>query len=320
MPGVFRSHEISVQDHRLQYLSVAARYGSMRAAADILGIAPSSISRQVAMLERSLRIDLVEKGSHKMQLTEAGRILIDYYDRRTSEHQHLLTRLSSLRNARGSTVCIAVGEGLLTEAFMPVFRQVCEQHPDTNIDLVTASSDGIQRMIQDNEAQIGLLLERPSDVRLSVHARGAQPLRALMHPGHRLVTYKELDIDTIAAERLLMPGKETRLYEIMQSLLRQSGKNPEIVLTSTTLPALLEGAAMGMGLTLLPEILAMPALASGRVVARRICADDLEDISLHLVTCSGRRLREGGLALLQGMSSVVRQLLSDIKSGSQVVT
>lgn len=60
MDAKHRSTGIEIQDQRLKYLFLSHQLGSMRAAADELGLAPSSVSRQIGLLESELAIDLVE--------------------------------------------------------------------------------------------------------------------------------------------------------------------------------------------------------------------------------------------------------------------
>ena len=47
--------------------------GSFSAAARGLGLTPSAVSRQVARLERTLRVRLLERSTRQLRLTEAGR-------------------------------------------------------------------------------------------------------------------------------------------------------------------------------------------------------------------------------------------------------
>jgi DNA-binding transcriptional LysR family regulator len=52
--------------------------GSFTAAARALGLPKSSVSRRVSALEKSLRVRLIQRGTRKLVLTEAGRV---YFDR-----------------------------------------------------------------------------------------------------------------------------------------------------------------------------------------------------------------------------------------------
>ena len=51
-----------MQGNALYYFHEAARLGSMRLASDKIGVAVSSISRQIAQLERDMGVALIERG------------------------------------------------------------------------------------------------------------------------------------------------------------------------------------------------------------------------------------------------------------------
>ncbi len=69
------SHTVS---RKTNQLSLRSRYSErIRRAADILGINASVISLQIALLERSLQLPLLERKGRSVVLTEAGKLLAD---------------------------------------------------------------------------------------------------------------------------------------------------------------------------------------------------------------------------------------------------
>lgn len=52
------------------------RFGSVVAAADILGFTPSAVSQQIKKLERTLDTELLERHGRGVRLSERGRILV----------------------------------------------------------------------------------------------------------------------------------------------------------------------------------------------------------------------------------------------------
>ena len=100
-------------DARLAYLYESVRLGTMRAASEHLNMAPSSISRQIASLERELGIDLVEKSRHTVQLTTAGQLVLQYYRDRLSQRESLISGIDDIRGQRKGQMVLAIGQGLI---------------------------------------------------------------------------------------------------------------------------------------------------------------------------------------------------------------
>nr|WP_047166345.1 LysR family transcriptional regulator [Sphingomonas sp. Y57] len=312
MPGISRrTYEISVQDHRLQYLSLSARHGSMRAAADYLGVAASSISRQIKLLERALSIDLVEKGSYKVQLTEAGQLLIEYYERRVVEHQELLARLAELRSTRTSTIRIVVAQGLLAVRFLKAFATVSTKFPDINIEMKAADGDEAERLVLNDGAQLGLLFDTAQDVRLKLLATSRQPFSLFMSEKHPLAREEVIWPVQISGERLVMPDAGSRLLEIIHSVFTERGLPLNIVMKSPSIQVILDSVAQGMGVAMLPRILGQPAASIGGIVERPILSDELSDIRLHLVSRAGRRMTPAALALQNALVREMNRLDED---------
>ncbi|MGH3371258.1 MAG: LysR family transcriptional regulator, partial [Nocardioidaceae bacterium] len=57
---------------RLRALHAVATYGSVGAAAEVLGYTPSAVSQQLAKLERETRTTLVERRGRGIALTDAA--------------------------------------------------------------------------------------------------------------------------------------------------------------------------------------------------------------------------------------------------------
>jgi molybdenum-dependent DNA-binding transcriptional regulator ModE len=69
---------------------------SFTAAADVLGLPKSSVSRSVARLEESLGVQLLQRTTRAIQLTEAGRLYFEQASRALSELEQAHEALSRL--------------------------------------------------------------------------------------------------------------------------------------------------------------------------------------------------------------------------------
>jgi len=62
----------------LSTLREVARQGSFSKAAQVLALTQPAVSRQIALLERQVRLPLVTRSRRGVQLTEAGRVLVEH--------------------------------------------------------------------------------------------------------------------------------------------------------------------------------------------------------------------------------------------------
>ena len=77
-----RKHWLGIEFRHLAALAAIAEEGSFRAAADRLGYVQSAVSQQIAFLERTLDVRLIERapGSHPVALTDAGRLILGHFE------------------------------------------------------------------------------------------------------------------------------------------------------------------------------------------------------------------------------------------------
>jgi DNA-binding transcriptional LysR family regulator len=75
------TEDIILNVSRLKVLRELAHRGSITAAADALWLTPSAVSQQLAALERETGVQLVERAGRGVQLTAAGKLLVEHSER-----------------------------------------------------------------------------------------------------------------------------------------------------------------------------------------------------------------------------------------------
>ncbi len=77
-----RKHWLGIEFRHLAALAAIAEEGSFRAAADRLGYVQSAVSQQIAFLERTLDVRLIERarGTYPVALTDAGRLVLGHFE------------------------------------------------------------------------------------------------------------------------------------------------------------------------------------------------------------------------------------------------
>ena len=98
--------------HHLRYFWTVAREGSLRAAAEKLHVSQPSISAQINALEDTLGHELFRRSGRGLQLTDMGRVVLDYAEDIFSTGRELLDALrhSSLR--RVSVLHVGITDSL----------------------------------------------------------------------------------------------------------------------------------------------------------------------------------------------------------------
>jgi DNA-binding transcriptional LysR family regulator len=289
---------VDIQDAKLKYLYESYKRGTMRAASEHFGMAPSSISRQIASLERELGMPLVEKGHHTVKLTPAGKLLVDYYRDRLGHQESLVSSLDDLRGLRRGGVTIAVGQGLLGAVLVPVMKRFLAEYPGLRLHLREVATSQALTMVCEDEAHFGVLLEPPSDPQLRTRLAIAQPVRLIMQPAHVLAKRKSVAARELVGHALVLPTNTFRTRQILERIEQDEGFRVDPVITSASIPMICNCVREGIGMALLPEMVVASELRAGQLIAIPLEDPAFNRFAVHVVTRLGRHLPKSALLLL----------------------
>ncbi|MEZ5945624.1 MAG: LysR family transcriptional regulator [Hyphomonas sp.] len=96
----------------LRVFRVVAELGSMSAAAHRLGESPPTVARKVDQLERDLQTDLLVRSTRGVELTDAGRIALNYINEMAAAAGHMLTFAGNKDQDVEGRIVLATGDGL----------------------------------------------------------------------------------------------------------------------------------------------------------------------------------------------------------------
>src|SRR3954453_7360976 len=89
---------------QLTYFLAAADHGSFSAAAESLHMAQPSLSEQIRRLEAELGVPLFTRAGRRLELTEAGRLLLPHAERTLDAAREAAESVREGRDRAGGTV------------------------------------------------------------------------------------------------------------------------------------------------------------------------------------------------------------------------
>src|SRR5471030_127057 len=147
----------NLTESRIVYFFEAVRCGTIRAAADWLDVAPSTVSRQIGLLETELDVALIERHARGVKPTEAGQYLIEYFREQLAHKDDLISRLQELRGLRTGNVNVILGEGFVSDVLAGPIQLFCKQYPGIKLNLDLGSTNDVIRRVSEDEGEIGLV-------------------------------------------------------------------------------------------------------------------------------------------------------------------
>lgn len=289
---------------RLIYLFESIQRGTMRAAADALNIAPSAVSRQIALLEEELAIALIERHTRGIKPTEAGKLLLQYFREQNSHKTDVLAELQELRGLRKGTIRIALGEGFVSDLMAGPVVKFGADYPDIAVVLDVGGTNEIIRRVSEDEADMGLLMNPPLDSKIVSRKFGRQPIHAIVGPGFPLLGKRgPFRINDFIGYPTALNHATFGLRQILQLAEQTEKIRLKANLTTNSFTILSQFVRLQMGVTFLPTFVVASELAAGQLFAIPVRHPVLENAEAHLITRTGRKLSTASNKMLQYMSS-----------------
>lgn len=295
--------DINFSEERLIYLYESARLGTIRAASESMDMAPSSISRHIAKLETELGMTLIEKGRHRIQLTEAGQILCDYFRKRQQDRSAIFSDLEDIRALRKGKIKIAILGGFVYDILAPTLVDFIDNYDNMRVEVkMLPTTKEVTGMVIEDEVDFGFVFDPIASPRIRVRMKLPQPLKAIVHHSNPIANRESVALAELQDNRVFLNQNHS-----LHRLLRKAEELEQIklntVITTNSFSLLKECLLSGKGISILSDLPVARELTDGKLASVSIDNPILQNCDVALITRLGRRLPLGAATLLRAIES-----------------
>ncbi|SDR43656.1 DNA-binding transcriptional regulator, LysR family [Burkholderia orbicola] len=272
------------------YLCEVATYGGVRMAAEALGVNASVVSRQIALLERALRMPLLSRKGRTVAITEVGLTLVNFHREQQRRVRQLRVQLDEYRDLERGRIAVGVIEGIVEGFIESTLRRFSAKYPRVAIDIRSGSTLEIITMLRNDEIDIGLCIGAGPEPGCKVRTFALGPLCAVVAPDHPLAAYSKLPPAELVQHRLIFTSDRFAAQQTVQSMVDNEG----LALAPTyrcdlfsTAQAL---AAAGLGVAFMSATAARRRIEEGQLVAIPLDHPIARSFHAQLLTRGGHRL------------------------------
>lgn len=300
---------MDIPHQRLVYFLVTVEAGSVRKAAARLNIAPSAVSRQLALIESVMEAPLLERSRNGVRPTPVGEMLLAYCRRREALDQAFNEELDAYQRLETGLIVLRVGEGFVGDLIDTPLRDFTERYRGVQLEIDTGSTRQIIDAVVEDQAHIGLMYHERVHPQLRFWHSSPQPLVALMSPAHPLAQASvsvPLTLDDLAAHSLALWQEGHGVRQLMDDAFQSAGVRPQVGMQTGSLAVLTHAARANLHMTLLPAFAVARELEDGVLVARDVECEYFRQAHSHVVTRVGRRMPRAALQLLRHLERWMR--------------
>lgn len=288
------------------YLDAVAQHGSIRRAAEALHIASSALNRRILDLEAEVGFALFERLARGVRPTAAGELYLVYVRRSLKELRQLEAQIDGLRGLARGQVRVAVAESVTSRLLPDAIADYQLRHPGVVFSVLVDGPERLNQALLRDEVDLIFTHAPTAHQQIEVLASVAQPLCALVAPGHPLATRQKLRLHDCTAYPIAMPDESLAARAFLDAALRRASVSFEPALVSNSVEMTKVFARTRQGVCFSFHIGARPDISG--MLTIRLSEPALADTRLELAARRGRVLPVAAAAFAEEMVSLFDSL------------
>jgi DNA-binding transcriptional LysR family regulator len=259
----------------VRVFEAVARLQSVTRAAEELETTQPYVSKQIAVMEEQLNVQLFSRVGRRLYLTREGEML----------HQHTRVVVESLKDAEEMLLRAASASGkrlrIATSTtgmyMLPEWLAGFEgKVTDLETTVIVASGDEVERRVISGDADLGFIANRPRSRSLVVSVVAEDSLALAIHKDHPLAARSSVGLDELCKERFIVREPESASRALTEKRVFQKRPDWRFRLQINHIDAIKSSLEEGLGISF---------------ISRRAIDRELRSGTLAMVPVEGVDLR-----------------------------
>jgi LysR family hydrogen peroxide-inducible transcriptional activator len=239
---------------QLRYFVALAETRHFRRAAEAVGISQPSLSLQIGNLEELLGSQLIERGRGPVTLTPVGREVLTLARRTLDGAQEILDVTAAMRGGLSGTIRLGASPSLGPYLLPRVVGQLHKAFPDLRLYIRERVPRQLREELLDGTHDMILTQLPMQGAEFHVRRLFSEPLLLVVPPDHPLARQPSVTVSDLKGLEVLSLGPDFVLHDLIQVICAEHGADLVRDYEGTSLDALRQMVAMGMGVTFLPQL------------------------------------------------------------------
>lgn len=245
----------------LQFLEKLLKHGSFTKAAKNMYVSQPYLTQVIKKKEAELGIEIINRETHPLQLTEAGRVYYQYLINSVSEQEQLKKNLEKYLSPDKTIIRLGVLPTLGTYVLPLFIPKFLAKHPQVHIDLTEAAPAVNESRLLKGELDF-LVGQNPETLpaQLTSHYRGPHGYYAvipesspLYRPGELFLPDDSIDIKDLLQQKLILTRAGSAIRRQFDYLFQKLAIRPNIIFESSNIYTIGRLAQANLGITFVPQ-------------------------------------------------------------------
>ena len=245
-------------------------YNSTKAA-EVLHMTQPAVSLAIKELEQYYGVHLFDRIGRRLQITDAGQLFLQYAIHISDLFSDMETGLRDW-DSKGILrigASITIGSQFLP-SYVKAFSEIC---PEIDVRVTVEQTERLEQKILSNELDCALIEGIAHDANIVTQAYMEDHLSVICGADKDWTQGQNITIEEFKKQRFLLREKGSGTREVFDRVIAQAGIHVVPVWEAMSTTALVNATINGLGISVLPHRMVLPALRQG--LLRTVKVQDL---------------------------------------------
>ncbi|SFC20699.1 LysR family transcriptional regulator [Tropicimonas isoalkanivorans] len=249
---------------QIEVIRAITMAGTVKGAAELLGVSAPGISRLMKHTEAQLGIRLFSRTHGRYAPTDEARDIFAQVSAVFQSVENLQTSIEALKSGGGRVAAFAAVPSIAHHVFPAAVTRLRRRFPDLRLSLNTIKIEEAIDYLLLRRGEVAALSYKLDHPGLLMQPLYSGRLMAIFPAGHRFAEKEMVSLQSLVSERLIGVGRDDPYGRILHEPFRQNGLDVDYAIMARTGEMISALVGQGMGVAVMDELsLAGPARQPG---------------------------------------------------------
>ncbi|HOW58580.1 MAG TPA: hydrogen peroxide-inducible genes activator [Candidatus Omnitrophota bacterium] len=239
---------------QLRYVVALSQELHFQRAAQKVHVTQPTLSQGVQNLEKELGAVLFERSSHKVQITAAGKKFLTHAVSALDQIQKGVLEIRKDTEDINETVRLGVIPTICPYLMPKVILQLKKTAPHLVLELFEETTSVLLDFLKSGKLDLGILALPVKDRGIVGQGLATEPFYLAMTKRHRLAAKEKVTRSDLANEKMLILQEGHCFGQQTLDFCKIKRKDQQVIFQGSSLTSVLQLAAVGEGVTFVPEM------------------------------------------------------------------
>lgn len=248
---------------------------SLSRAAEANEISQSAATQHIQELEKRLGINLLDRSTRPLGVTEAGRLYAELCRDVLRREEDFLAALDGVKGKSGGVVRVASIYSIGLSETPRLRSEFAKRCPDAQLQIELLRPDKVYEAVLEGEADLGFISYPEHRKDLTVIPWREERMSVAVYPAHPLAKRKRVLPFELEGADYIAFDNDVNIRRELDRFFRNAGVTVNVVMHFDNIQSIKEAVALGSGISILPERSVQTEIDQTRLVSVPLHAPEL---------------------------------------------